>query len=299
MKTRTAFTLIELLVVIAILSILAAILFPAFAQAREAARKSTCLQNMRQLGQAAQMYMTDNEGSLFHHHDDWVLDDGTLVTELPTDAADCEGGGFGNSQAEKPWAIFFQPYLKSRELLFCPSDRAPRSTHLARDIDAFNGGIEEIGTECSVAPRSEQCMAHQKQLSMWSYLLNSIFSHKSCRYALEGVLPTFASESVLSGLEDPNVIMFSERNSAGFLDGGSSFHYVPQDDYDTWAGEAAMVRWGAGSRPDQGWIAYDRHNGGANYVYADGHVRWMRWSQARTDQFPDHRIRYPLSQPPR
>jgi prepilin-type processing-associated H-X9-DG protein len=133
---------------------------------------------------------------------------------------------------------------------------------------------------------------------MWSYLLNSIFTHKSCRYAMEGVLSGFASESALAGLNDPNVIMFSERNSEGFADPNSAFHYVPQDDYDTWSGEAALVRWGSGSRSNEGWIAYARHNGGANYVYADAHVKWLRWGRARIDQYPDHRVRLPLARPP-
>jgi prepilin-type N-terminal cleavage/methylation domain-containing protein/prepilin-type processing-associated H-X9-DG protein len=68
-RTRRAFTLIELLVVIAIIAILAAILFPVFAKAREAARKTTCVSNLRQLGQAAQMYVQDNDGCYFQH--DW------------------------------------------------------------------------------------------------------------------------------------------------------------------------------------------------------------------------------------
>src|SRR5947207_1780727 len=59
---RTAsFTLIELLVVIAIIAILAAILFPVFAQAREAARKTACLSNQRQLGTAFTLYVQDYE----------------------------------------------------------------------------------------------------------------------------------------------------------------------------------------------------------------------------------------------
>lgn len=298
MKLKRGFTLIELLVVIAIVAILAAILFPVFASARESARQSACLSNMRQIALAATMYMQDNDGALFHHHEDWVLDDGSLTENLPTTVQGCEGGGFGNSQAEKPWAVFFQPYLKSREVGFCPSDPTPRSKRLATDMIRYNGDTQIIGQECAVAPAGEQCVAMQQNLTMWSYLLNSVFTHKSCRYAMEGVLYGFATEAVVNSLQDPNLIMFAERNSAGFSDPESAFYYVPQDDYDAWAGEAALVQWGEGGRPNEGWISYNRHKGGANYIYADGHVKWMRWGRARIDHYPDHRVRHPLPNPP-
>ncbi|HLH79957.1 MAG TPA: prepilin-type N-terminal cleavage/methylation domain-containing protein [Chthonomonas sp.] len=58
-KRRTGFTLIELLVVIAIIAVLAAILFPVFAKAREKARQITCLSNMKELGLASQMDLQD------------------------------------------------------------------------------------------------------------------------------------------------------------------------------------------------------------------------------------------------
>src|ERR1051325_7448943 len=58
-RTQSAFTLIELLVVIAIIAILSAILFPVFAQAREQARKTSCLSNEKQLGTAQMMYVQD------------------------------------------------------------------------------------------------------------------------------------------------------------------------------------------------------------------------------------------------
>lgn len=298
MRTSRAFTLIELLVVIAIIAVLAAILFPVFAQAKAAAKKTACLSGQKQLAMGAQLYMADNDGALFHHHEDWVLDDGSLATELPPTIEGCAGGGFGNSQAEKPWAIFFQPYLKNRQVLFCPHDSANRSKVLSTNIFDYNGAVEEAGTECDVAPTSENCIASQQGLAMWSYLLNSVFTHKSCTYALDGALSGFATESALAGIENPNLIMFSERNSEGFNDTGSDFHYPPQDDYDAWAGEAAMVRWGSGSRPNEGWIKYDRHSNGSNYIYADSHAKFMPWSKAKNDQFPDHKVRYPLANPP-
>src|SRR5580658_1583832 len=154
-----AFTLIELLVVVAIIAILAAMLFPVFAQAKEAAKKTACLSSEKQLGMAAYMYENDNDGALYHHHEEWVLDDGTLAPNLPSTLAGCAGGGDGNSQAEKPWAIFFQPYLKNRTVLFCPDDLTPRPKDLATDIYAYNGGATLIGTECALAPNGEQCQA--------------------------------------------------------------------------------------------------------------------------------------------
>src|SRR5436853_6238532 len=60
---RSGFTLIELLVVIAVIAIIAAILFPVFARAREKARQATCLSNLKQLGAAVMMYMSDYDES--------------------------------------------------------------------------------------------------------------------------------------------------------------------------------------------------------------------------------------------
>jgi prepilin-type processing-associated H-X9-DG protein/prepilin-type N-terminal cleavage/methylation domain-containing protein len=292
-----AFTLIELLVVIAVISLLAAILFPVFAQAREKARQTSCLSNQKQIGNAARMYMDDNDGEMFHHHEGWVLDDGTQVENLPPTADGCTGGGLGNSHAEKPWVIFFQPYLKNRQVGFCPSDATPRSRVLAADLRGYNGGIES--TDQEPPADSEMAVAEKEHLNIQSYLLNSVFTHRSCRYALEGVLNGFATDAAVNALPDPNLILFSERNSEAMNDpNNDQFGSVPQDDYDTWVGEAALVRWGSGGRPKDGWLKYDRHNGGANYAFADGHVKWMRWRAARTLQYPDHKVRQPLADPP-
>jgi prepilin-type N-terminal cleavage/methylation domain-containing protein/prepilin-type processing-associated H-X9-DG protein len=95
-NSRKGFTLIELLVVIAIIAILAAILFPVFAQAREKARAISCLSNMNQLALASMMYVEDF---------DETYDSGT----------NGYGGGSG-------WAGLLYPYVKSNGVFKCPDD---------------------------------------------------------------------------------------------------------------------------------------------------------------------------------
>ena len=292
------FTLIELLVVIAVIAILAAMLLPAMARAKERARQTSCVSNLRQVAIAARLYMNDYNGGLFHHHEGWVLDDGTQVDTLPTSLAGVSGGGMGNSQAEKPWVIFFQPYLQNRQAGFCPSDRTPRSQKLATDLSGYNGAITSISQ--APPPDSELALALAQGLSVENYLLNSIFTHKSARYALEGALYGFATETALGALPNPNIIMFSERNSEALnAPDNSEYGSVNQDDYDTWVGERALVQWGAGKYADQGWLRYNRHGNRANYIYFDAHVESLPWTKARVDQFPDHVVRSPLPNPPR
>ena len=111
MSSRKAFTLIELLVVIAIIAILAAILFPVFAQAKAAAKKTQCLSNTKQLGTAFYMYAGDN--------DDMTMNMGS--------------GDFANR---------LYPYVKNSDLFLCP-DRL--DTDGTEAVDGVNETKRSLG----------------------------------------------------------------------------------------------------------------------------------------------------------
>lgn len=292
-----AFTVIELLVVVAIIALLISILLPSLMLAREAARSAVCRSNQRQIGLAARMYMDENRGQLFHHHEGWVLDDGTQLETLPSTLDGASGGGVGNSQAEKPWVLFILRYLQDRQAGFCPSDSTPRSQNLATDLRGFNGAIEL--TDQEPPADSELALAERDGLTTVSYLLNSIYTHRSARYALDGSLHGFATDTKVAALRNRDVVFFSERNSEAMNAGDNDeYRAVGQDDYDSWVGESALVRWGAGRYADQGWIRYNRHRAQANYIFHDGHAESLRWRKARELQFPDRVVRAPLQNPP-
>lgn len=125
MQRNRAFTLIELLVVIAIIAILAAILFPVFAQARAKARQTACLSNMKQIGTAVMMYVQDY---------DEVYPPSQVPLSPPAPA---------NSVMSWPTLIF--PYVKSEGVFVCPDGETG-----VKSVTLTVNGTSATGSYCGV-----------------------------------------------------------------------------------------------------------------------------------------------------
>jgi prepilin-type N-terminal cleavage/methylation domain-containing protein/prepilin-type processing-associated H-X9-DG protein len=193
---RTGFTLIELLVVIAIIAILAAILFPVFAKAREKARQSSCLSNVKQLLTAVLSYAQDYDETL-------------PLTPDP--------GSMGNLW----WDIQLQPYIKSVQILKCPSDTtrscAYGFNYRHTRVDGWGGGISLAQAK---APADQ-------------YLLMDGYDH--CVYCVY-CWPTVAS----GGPYGNNWYVGNRHNggeNVGFLDGHAK-----------WLGNSTVISWTASSQ---------------------------------------------------
>jgi prepilin-type N-terminal cleavage/methylation domain-containing protein/prepilin-type processing-associated H-X9-DG protein len=126
-RCRRGFTLIELLVVIAIIGILAAMLFPVFARARESARKIQCLSNVKNIALAFQMYLTDYDAFTPYEHNQAAFDYFST----------CPGGGrtpprdnCNHTAHANPYlrpAVVLEEYIKNRDVWRCPSAKLTKS----------------------------------------------------------------------------------------------------------------------------------------------------------------------------
>ena len=262
MSRRTGFTLIELLVVIAIIAILAAILFPVFARAREKARQASCLSNQKQLGLALMMYTTDYDESYpFSYY-----------------YVNGSGGAGGYYQ----WSYFCNSYIKNWNIFVCPSDKS-------RGLVPTNGSVVDGTGFDYQAPHlsyiaNELIMGRPKAnfRSVSSAALQSpsdtiaLAEITDYPYAVGG--SSTASGAALKSHRPFNFMTAADSNMDG--SNHTPLHQCTYDEALTAFASAAAL-----TAPDLTetvshvrYISPDRHNGGANYTFADGHAKWMQFS---------------------
>ena len=242
-RLKQGFTLIELLVVIAIIAILAAILFPVFAQARESARTTSCVSNEKQITLGILMYVQD--------YDETFPD---FYYDTPSNAKQVDPNGGGYLDGHFGWDEACQPYIKNKGLLFCPS--------------ASNPGNDYFG--CAGATSKATCPNPDKHDSDWTGSLNYSIN---CR--MTGWIRDKSNNQVrvptekLASLSYPaSTILLSENGDQGSM--GSC--RVENNEWG-WAGDQtqALTVQATGQQP----APLARHKGGANYAYSDGHAKWI------------------------
>ena len=226
------FTLIELLVVIAIIAILAAILFPVFAQAREKARQTACLSNEKQIGIAFQMYAQDYDDGF----PAWVELYGQAAY-----GAESPGSGTGTSgdgSITGYWQAKVQPYIKSSNPGNFENDGVWKCPSLGT-----HGELEQSATTGKTNP---------------SYCMSQLFF----RFNDTGLLTGAGNEAFY---RYPNQVEMDQPAATIVVGEGSVDKRITSPRNYGWAGPTA--------RRDQ--ENPDRHSGGSNYIFADGHAKWL------------------------
>lgn len=228
-RPQQAFTLIELLVVIAIIAILAAILFPVFAKAREKARQSSCSNNLRQMGIAQMNYVNDYDDTMQQAYN-------------------------GLTSVISPWPDLLYPYTRNTAIYNCPSSTTPwtyQSAKLKQTMDlsyipnygyAPPGDVEPQSLSDVNDPASLVAYAEMRDIGDWPGWTG-----------YWGVMPwPSAYQPVLRRLTYKEVMQAYEDARTGKAPTGVGDKMAPR-------------------------VAPERHSGGANYIFADGHTKWMKF----------------------
>ncbi len=288
-KCSAGFTLIELLVVIAIIAILAAILFPVFAQAKQSAKKTVAISDMKQAGLASAMYTNDYDDSY-----------------MMSDTGSYGGGGWGYGP---PDTVPFQqmaPYTKNTQFVIDPMDPWQSETQRINDQCPYMGG-------CTAATAT----AEQKMYALgvrsnigYNY---GFFSPWIYKFNSQGFYAGSASVNAGQVTQPAHTLMFAtsiwSRTAGGAPTGGGNWVVetpcwldangnlmAPYSQYTDYSGAGQVYNYGTGWEPDPlSWLVYGglwpfynqmsstaaagAQNGQVVVGFADSHCKTMPISQ--------------------
>lgn len=256
------FTLIELLVVIAIIAILAAILFPVFAQAREKARQTACLSNLNQIGKACIMYQSDYD-SMYP------------PSQLPPSGANIVS-----------WPTMIQPYIKNDQVFTCPSTTtetfgtdtnfmvASTKKYTARTRTAVSFGTLTGADGTTAQPFLVSCLSYGRNLIPNTTAAWKTAGFKTTTNEKSGFVTTGTTSSVIEAqIEEPAStihIFDAMTGSTGdpTIQGNSIRGIQSEDRTDHFPDDTASK------------VAY-RHGGGFEILFGDGHAKYRKWGSTK------------------
>jgi prepilin-type N-terminal cleavage/methylation domain-containing protein/prepilin-type processing-associated H-X9-DG protein len=248
-KRWSGFTLVELLVVIAVIAILAAILYPVLAVAREKARQTGCASNLKQIGTAMQMYTQDYDGT-------YPDNPAAIQVAAP------------EFQGYTPYFVKLFPYCRNYRLFVCPS----------RGNGKF--GDPKLAQLAQVEPKQINLYTYQKlgpngfDFTTLSYAYNTFLNGAlEVEIANSARLPMMWDSSTIWG--GPSEFFDPGNTSSAVAPGMVQAGQVLDTGH---IGNCQVPSFEKG-------VILMRHNGGLNMSYADGHVKFVAWDELRQPKF--------------
>lgn len=292
---KKAFTLIELLVVIAIIAILAAILFPVFAQAKEAAKSTSCLSNIKNIGTAEQLYAADSDDLMIIFRNAGVQSSPGALSYpgIPNNGEGTIASPEPGSRMAGLWVNTLQPYIKNTGILFCPSF-AENKLKQAMDlltcdgtgaagsgwVGAGSGGANLFPTDATVLKEHNGYLSHYSIgfSATGGAIGTTNGGNLSCLNSSVGTVGTFGCPYYnFAG----NSWGFPDDTAASLVMGNLSYTSIASSSTQVTLGEGGVWLYTAGSGfprdiGAEGCEGTFRHKSqGSNYGFADTHAKYL------------------------